>query len=483
MSSAAAAMSSATSTVVASVLALPLPLLAPLVISALAFLATVLRRLLRRERPVYLLNYSCHLPDVNLEVCEYFGLKCRRYSDDIADFMRLIYSKSGLGQETFAPPFIFSGKFEKTLAYAVQEAEEGLFAVVGQLLAKSDVTPADITVLVVACSMFSPMPSLASMIAHRFKLRPDVKSYSVAGMGCSAGTVGVDTAARSLRATSASSGKPGGYALVVVTENTSLNWYFGENKHMLVTNCIFRVGTAAALVTDVASRRADARYELARALRTHHGADDAAFHAATQMEDEQGNQGVALTKDLVRVAGAALRRHITALGPHVLPVSEMLRYAWRVATAYAAGNRKAAAAEVPDFQRAFEHMCIHSGGKAVIDTVARLMGFGPFVVEPARATLHRFGNTSSSLVFYELAYFEAKRRVKAGDRVWMLAFGTGFKACSNVWRALRDCGPDADNPWNGCVHRYPMPLPPPSKTHKHDAGVVHDSKMHKHAAA
>nr|ACF79933.1 unknown [Zea mays] len=95
------------------------------------------------------------------------------------------------------------------------------------------------------------------------------------------------------------------------------------------------------------------------------------------------------------------------------------------------------------------------------------MGFGPYVVEPARSTLHRFGNTSSSLVFYELAYFEAKRRVRAGDRLWMLAFGTGFKACSNVWRALRDAAPDADNPWNGCVHRYPVPPPPPSKTHKH----------------
>lgn len=458
-------LSSTAATAMASVRTLPLPVLVPLVASALAFLATVLRRLLRRQRPVYLLNYSCHLPDVerqvNLEVCEYFGLKCRRYSDDIAEFMRLVYSKSGLGQETFAPPFIYSGKFEKTLAFAVQEAEEGLFAVVGQLLAKSDVKPSDISVLVVACSMFSPMPSLASMIAHRFKMRADLKSYSVAGMGCSAGTVGVDTAARSLRA------GPGGYALVVVTENTSLNWYFGRNKHMLVTNCIFRVGSAAALVTDVPARRADAKYELVRTLRTHHGADDAAFNAALQMEDEEGNLGVALTKDLVRVAGAALRRHITALGPQVLPVSEMLRYAYRVARAYAAGNRKAAAAEVPDFQRAFDHMCIHSGGKAVIDSVARLMGFSPYVVEPARSTLHRFGNTSSSLVFYELAYFEAKRRVRAGDRLWMLAFGTGFKACSNVWRALRDAAPDADNPWNGCVHRYPVPPPPPSKTHNH----------------
>ncbi|KAI4990885.1 hypothetical protein ZWY2020_039256 [Hordeum vulgare] len=454
-------MSSSMAAAVSSLRSLPLPILVPLVASALAFVVTVFRRVLGRQRPVYLLNYSCHLPDAdrqcNLEVCEYFGLRSKRYTDETADFMRLIFRKSGLGQETFAPPFIFSGKFEKTLAFAIQEAEEGLFTVVSQLLAKSDVSPRDVSVLVVACSMYSPQPSLASMIVRRFKMKDDVKAYSFAGMGCSAGTVGIDMAARLLRVQ-----RRPGYALVVVTENTSLNWYFGNNKHMLVTNCIFRVGSAAALITDVPARRADAKYQLLRTLRTHHGADDAAYNAAVQMEDEDGGVGVALTKDLVRVAGAGLRSHIATLAPYVLPVSELLRYVYRVAWAYSGGNPKAAAALVPDFQRAFEHMCIHSGGKAVIDTVAKLMGFGPPVVEPARATLHRFGNTSSSLVFYELAYFEAKRRVRAGDRLWMLAFGTGFKACSVVWRALRDSGPDADNPWNGCAHRYPMALPVPT---------------------
>uniref|UniRef100_A0A0D3H5W6 3-ketoacyl-CoA synthase n=1 Tax=Oryza barthii TaxID=65489 RepID=A0A0D3H5W6_9ORYZ len=434
--------SSMAASLVTSLRSLPAHALVPLVASALLFVVAVVLR--RRRRPVYLLNYSCHLPDVdrkvNLEVCEYFGQRCRHYSDDTADFMRLIYRKSGLGQETYAPPFIFSGEFQKTQAFAVQEAEEGLFATVAHLLAKSDVRPRDVGFVVVACSMFSPAPSLASMIVRRFGMPPGTRTYSLAGMGCSAGTVGIDMAARALRVS-----RRGGYALVVVTENMSLNWYFGENKHMLVTNCIFR------------------------------GGDDAAYNAAVQMEDEEGNVGVALTKDLVRVAGAGLRQHIATLAPHVLPVSELLRYMWRVARAYVAGNPKAAAAIVPDFQRAFEHMCIHSGGKAVIDAVAKLMAFGPQVVEPARATLHRFGNTSSSLVFYELAYFEAKRRVRAGDRLWMLAFGTGFKACSNVWRALRDSAPDADNPWNACAHRYPAALPPPSTRRSSGGAPAMDS--------
>lgn len=225
---------------------------------------------------------------------------------------------------------------------------------------------------------------------------------------------------------------------------------------MLVTNCIFRCGTSAALVTNDPSMRHRAKMELVRTLRTHHGADDASYNAAIQQEDEEGNVGVALTKDLVRVAGNGLKNHISTLAPRVLPVAELLRYAYSVARSYAAGDRKGAAGHVPDFTTAFEHMCVHAGGKAVIDAVGRLMKLDGEVVEPARMCLHRFGNTSSSLVFYELAYFEAKGRIKEGDRVWMLAFGTGFKACSVVWVALRDSWMDPDNPWTGCIHRYPI---------------------------
>jgi 3-ketoacyl-CoA synthase len=72
--------------------------------------------------------------------------------------------------------------------------------------------------------------------------------------------------------------------------------------------------------------------------------------------------------------------------------------------------------------------------------------------------LHRFGNTSSSSVWYELAYIEAKGRMRKGDRVWMIGFGSGFKCNSAAWECIKPA-PNADGPWATSIHRYPVDIP------------------------
>ena len=49
--------------------------------------------------------------------------------------------------------------------------------------------------------------------------------------------------------------------------------------------------------------------------------------AVIQKEDEEGKVGVKIGKELMRVAGMALKANITRLGPLVLPVSEQLIFA------------------------------------------------------------------------------------------------------------------------------------------------------------
>lgn len=381
-------------------------------------------------------------------MCQYFVRRSKRFNTISEEFMRGIYLKSGLGNETYVPPFIFQGT-DATFQSAIDEAEDSMFGAVDSVLSKTHVDAQSIDILIVTCGSFSPSPSLSSRLVNRYKFKPDVKTFNLSGMGCSSGALSIDLAAKMLR-----SGEKNRYALVVITENISLNWYFGDNRSMLVTNCIFRVGCAAAVITNDSTRRGVAKMELVHSLRTHHGANDSAYNAAVQMEDEEGTVGVALTKDLIRIAGLGLKQHITTLAPRVLPLSQLISYAYSVLSSVL--SRDDTKPILPNFSTAFDHMCIHTGGKAVIEQVGRILGLDEDVTEPARMTLHRFGNTSSSLVFYELAYFEAKKRVKKGDKMWMLAFGTGFKVCSLVFKALRDSGDGPDNPWNDCIHRYPL---------------------------
>ncbi|KAK1264529.1 3-ketoacyl-CoA synthase 1 [Acorus gramineus] len=295
-------------------------LLLSLTFSLLALLA----RLAARPRPVLLLDYACFTPPFDrkcsLEVCEYFVRRSRRFTPKSEDFMRGILRKSGLGNETYAPPFIFNADHNANHASALQEAEEGMFASIDSLFARTDIDPSHVDVLIVTCGMFSPSPSLSSIIVNKYGMNPSVKTFNLSGMGCSSGVASIDLAAKIL-----SKDRSIKYALVVVTESISLNWYFGENRSMLVTNCIFRVGCAAALVTNDPSARAKAKFELVRALRTHHGADNRAYRAAMQEEDAVGEVGVALTKDLIRVAGRGCARMYGRLRHACYPCHRCLR--------------------------------------------------------------------------------------------------------------------------------------------------------------
>lgn len=74
-------------------------------------------------------------------------------------------------------------------------------------------------------------------------------------------------------------------------------------------------------------------------------------------------------------------------------------------------------------------------------------------------TLYRYGNTSSSSIWYELSYCEAKGRVKKGHKIWQMAFGSGFKVNTAVWLALKNCDPTSlKNPWRDEIDDFPVPM-------------------------
>ncbi|XP_058104967.1 3-ketoacyl-CoA synthase 1-like [Magnolia sinica] len=412
----------------------------------------------KRARPVYLVDFACYKPgderkmpvESFLEMTESNG----GFEEATIDFQRRISRRSGLGDETYFPQGITSRPPNLSMKEARLEAESVMFGALDDLFQKTGVRPRDVGILIVNCSLFNPTPSLSSMIVNHYKMRSTIKSFNLGGMGCSAGLISIDLAKDLLQA------NPNSYAVVVSTENITLNWYFGNDRSMLLCNCIFRMGGAAVLLSNMRRDHSRSKYQLVHTVRIHKGADDSSYNCVYQKEDEKGTVGVSLARELMAVAGDALKTNITTLGPLVLPFSEQFKFLLTLV------RRKFLQMKVkpyiPDFKLAFEHFCIHAGGRAVLDELQKNLELTDWHMEPSRMTLHRFGNTSSSSLWYELAYTEAKGRVGRGDRVWQIAFGSGFKCNSAVWKSLRQVAVQEEclvSPWADCIDGYPVKLP------------------------
>ncbi|GLT97191.1 hypothetical protein SLE2022_147680 [Rubroshorea leprosula] len=430
------------------------------------FIFTISVYFMSRPRSIYLIDFACYKPQDDLKVTkEQFIEMARRsgkFDEGSLEFQRKILEASGIGDETYVPKAIMSNENCATMKEGRLEASTVMFGALDELFEKTRVRPKDVGVLVVNCSIFNPTPSLSAMIINHYKMRGNILSFNLGGMGCSAGIIAVDLARDMLQA------NPNNYALVVSTEMVGYNWYPGRDRSMLVPNCYFRMGCSAVLLSN---RRRDyrrAKYRLEHLVRTHKAADDRSFRCIYQEEDEQGFKGLKVSKDLMEIGGEALKTNITTLGPLVLPFSEQLFFfttlLWRHLfggdeKSKASLSHSATKPYIPDYKLAFEHFCVHPASKAVLDELQKNLELSDGNMEASRMTLHRFGYTSSSSIWYELAYMEAKERVRRGDRVWQIAFGSGFKCNSVVWRAMgRVRKPTRNNPWLDCIGRYPVAL-------------------------
>ena len=417
------------------------------------FIATVY--FMSKPRTIYLVDYACFKPPITCRVpfatfMEHSRLILKNNPKSV-EFQMRILERSGLGEETCLPPAIHYIPPNPTMEAARGEAELVIFSAMASLFEKTGLNPKDIDILIVNCSLFSPTPSLSAMVINKYKLRSNIKSFNLSGMGCSAGLISIDLARDLLQV------HPNSNAVIVSTEIITPNYYQGNERAMLLPNCLFRMGGAAILLTNRRAERRRAKYRLVHVVRTHKGADDKAYRCVYEEEDKDGKVGTSLSKDLMAIAGEALKSNITTIGPLVLPASEQLLFLLTLIGCKIFNPKWKL--YVPDFKQAFEHFCIHAGGRAVIDELQKNLQLSAEHVEASRMTLHRFGNTSSSSLWYELSYLEAKGRMKRGDRVWQIGFGSGFKCNSAVWKCNRSIKTPTDGPWADCIDRYPVHIP------------------------
>ncbi|XP_043696302.1 3-ketoacyl-CoA synthase 6-like [Telopea speciosissima] len=408
-----------------------------------------------KPRSIYLLDYSCFKPPTIYRVpfatfVEHAKIVLKDNPKSI-EFQMRILGRSGLGEETCLPPTIHFIPPNPTMEAARDEAELVIFSAIDNLFNKTGIKARNIDILVVNCSLFSPTPSLSAMVMNKYKMRSNIRSFNLSGMGCSAGLLSIDLARDLLQV------HPNSYALVVSTEIITPSSYKGNNRAMLLPNCLFRMGSAAILLSNHRKDSWCAKYRLVHLIRTHKGSEDKAYRCVFQEEDPQGHVGISLSKDLMEIAGEALKSNIRTLGPLVLPATEQLLFLFTLIGKKLFNPKWKP--YIPDFKLAFEHFCIHAGGRAVIDELQKNLQLSAEHVEASRMALHRFGNTSSSSLWYELAYIEAKGRMKKGDRVWQIAFGSGFKCNSAVWKCNRTIKVSTDGPWIDCIDRYPVHIP------------------------
>ncbi|CAL9097938.1 unnamed protein product, partial [Musa textilis] len=151
-----------------------------------------------RTRPVYLVDFACFRPNSTCRVPFATFLEHARlmpfFDEKSVRFQVRILERSGLGEETCLPPTNHYIPPCPSMEAACEEAQFVIFSAVDELIAKTGIKPQDIDILIVNCSLFSPTPSLSAMIVNKYKLRSNIMSFNLSGMGCSAGLISVDLA-------------------------------------------------------------------------------------------------------------------------------------------------------------------------------------------------------------------------------------------------------------------------------------------------
>ncbi|KAH7834534.1 hypothetical protein Vadar_017109 [Vaccinium darrowii] len=431
------------------------PFLLCLIIIAVSFLLIIKNS---SPQKIFLVDFACYKPPESQTITkegtvalavECYGNILRKES---VDFMRNMIQRSGLGEYTYLPEAFLKRRPNASMEDGRSESQLAIFGAVDKLLAKTRVEARDIGILVVNCGLFCVTPSLSSIVVNRYKMKEGVVSYNLSGMGCTAGLLAINLAKHLLQV------HHNCYALVVSTESISQQCYTGNDPSKILINCAFRVGGAAMLLSNRPSDQYSSKYQLLHTIHTHTANSDKSYGCITMEEDAEGHLGVTVNKDLLSAAVKAIQSNIASLAPLILPVPEQVRYLLNYIT-----RRLPIGVNIepyiPDFKRGIDHFLAHVGGKPVLDALQNKLGFTEGHMEASRMTLYRYGNTSSSSVWYALAYVEAKRRISRGDRVWQMGFGSGFKVCSVIWRAIRSVDPRDEanaNVWSDEIDKFPV---------------------------
>ena len=184
-------------------------LLSDILLACIVVLFLVLLKLffkLRSSREVYLIDFACFKPKKSQQVTrekaiELLERQMKDFKQEAIQFQRKTVMTCGIGDMTYAPESFLKDPPDFSLEGATKEAEATIYGVGDELLAKTGVMAEHIGVLVVCGGLFNPVPSLTSVIVNKYKLRHDIKSFNLSGMGCCACLMAINLAKHLLQVT------------------------------------------------------------------------------------------------------------------------------------------------------------------------------------------------------------------------------------------------------------------------------------------
>lgn len=248
-------------------------------------------------------------------------------------------------------------------------------------LERSGIAAAAITHLVfITCTGFAaPGPDRELLV--RLGLSPDVRRVQIGYQGCSAGIVGLRTAAEIVR------GDAGARVLVVATELASLHFQEAPGDEDLRGHALFADGAGAAVVTARnGSRGSHAPIRIGR------GASRLVPDSTDHMTWDVGDTGflMRLSSRVPDALSAELPRFVRGMEPRADRV---------------------------------EHWAVHPGGPLILDRVRDALGLCDEQLVVPREILAAHGNMSSATIFFILE--RIAREGVPGPGI-ALAFGPGL---------------------------------------------------------
>jgi alkylresorcinol/alkylpyrone synthase len=253
----------------------------------------------------------------------------------------------------------------------------------------ANVPPGEVRAVVTNTCTGYLCPAMSSYLAEDLGLAESVRAFDLMGMGCGGALPNWECAANALAA--------GGPVLSVAFEVCSATLFMGPEPDLVVSNCIFGDGAAAA-VLDTGATKEPRPLGLLRLLD---------FESGVFPEHREALR--------YRWTGGRLRN---TLSPRVPLVGAR--------SVHSVAQRLLARHGLQ--QDDIPHWAVHTGGTVVLDRVAEVFGIEKAALRASYEVFEEYGNMSSPSVLFVLRRLLDEAAPRPGERGLLLAFGAGFTA-------------------------------------------------------